>query len=53
MSETNSMPITREIYGAFQRVEFDRWDGLIADDVLINSPAGRGLQGLDTRRREP
>ena len=38
--------ITREIYDAFQRVEFDRWDGVIADNVLINSPAGRGLQGL-------
>jgi hypothetical protein len=48
MSEANSMPITREIYDAFQRVEFDRWDALIADDVLINSPAGRDLQGLDT-----
>ena len=26
MTESNPMPITREIYDAFQRVEFDRWD---------------------------
>ena len=41
-----TLTITREIYDAFQRVEFDRWDAVIADDVLINSPAGRGLRGL-------
>jgi ketosteroid isomerase-like protein len=40
------MPLTREIYDAFQRVEFDRWDAVIADDVVINSPAGRDLTGL-------
>ena len=40
--------LTREIYDAFQRVEFDRWDVVIADDVLINSPAGYGMQGLAT-----
>jgi hypothetical protein len=40
--------ITREIYDAFQRVEFDRWDAVIADDVLINSPAGFGMRGLKT-----
>jgi len=40
--------ITRGVYEAFQRVEFDRWDAVIADDVLINSPAGYGLQGLAT-----
>ena len=42
------MPLTREIYDAFQRVEFDRWDAVIADDVLINSPAGHDLSGLAT-----
>jgi hypothetical protein len=47
MAET-TMTITREIYDAFQRVEFDRWDAVIADDVLINSPAGYGLLGLAT-----
>jgi SnoaL-like polyketide cyclase len=40
--------ITREFYEAFQRVEFDRWDAIVADDVLINSPAGFGIQGLET-----
>ena len=48
MTEINSMPITREIYDAFQRVEVDRWDAVIAEDVLINSPAGWGLRGLGT-----
>jgi hypothetical protein len=41
-------PITREIYEAFQRVQFDRWDAVIAEDVLLNSPAGYGLRGLAT-----
>ena len=40
--------ITREFYEAFQRVEFGRWDAMIADDVLINSPAGYGMKGLAT-----
>jgi hypothetical protein len=40
------VPIAREIYEAFQRVEFDRWDSLIADDVVINSPAGYGMSGI-------
>jgi hypothetical protein len=48
MSERTAMPPTREIYDAFQRIEFDRWDAVIADDVLINSPAGRDLRGLAT-----
>jgi hypothetical protein len=39
--------ITRELYEAFQRVEFDRWDAIISEDVLINSPAGFGLTGLE------
>jgi ketosteroid isomerase-like protein len=43
MSDT---PITRELYDAFQRVELDRWDALIAEDVLVNSPAGFGIRGL-------
>jgi SnoaL-like domain len=50
MAETTKT-ITREIYDAFQRVEFDRWDAVIADDVLINSPAGQGLQGLATLKQ--
>jgi hypothetical protein len=40
--------ITREFYEAFQRVEFERWDAIIADDLLLNSPAGFGIRGLDT-----
>jgi hypothetical protein len=43
---TSARPITHEWYDAFQRVEFDRWDALIADDVLINSPSGRDIRGL-------
>lgn len=38
--------ITREFYEAFQRVEFDRWDAIVADDLLTNSPAGFGIRGL-------
>jgi hypothetical protein len=38
--------ITREFYEAFQRVEFGRWDAIVAEDVLVNSPAGFGMRGL-------
>lgn len=41
------MSITREIYEGFQRGEFDRWDAVIAPDVLLNSPGKYGGQGLD------
>jgi hypothetical protein len=40
--------ITREFYEAFQRVELDRWDAIIATDIAINSPAGFGMEGLET-----
>jgi len=40
--------ITREFYEAFQRVEFGRWDAIVAEDVLVNSPAGFGMRGLQT-----
>jgi hypothetical protein len=40
--------ITRELYDAFQRVEFHRWDPIVSEDVLLNSPAGRGIRGLET-----
>jgi hypothetical protein len=43
-----SEPVTRVFYEAFQRVEFDRWDPIVAEDVLVNSPAGRGMRGLAT-----
>lgn len=38
--------LTRELYDGLQLVEFDRWDAIIADDVLINSPAQFGQIGL-------
>jgi SnoaL-like domain len=46
-TKTETMTITREWYDAFQRGELDRWDAIIADDVLINSPAGYGMKGLE------
>jgi hypothetical protein len=36
----------RVFYEGFQRAEFERWDGVIADDVTINSPTGYGMTGL-------
>jgi hypothetical protein len=39
--------ITREFYDAFQRAEFDRFDAILAEDFLVNSPAGFGVR-LDT-----
>jgi predicted dinucleotide-binding enzyme len=38
--------IARQVYEGFQRVELDRWDAVIAEDVEINSPAGYGMSGL-------
>ena len=40
------MDLIRELYDAFQRVQFDRWDAIIADDVLISSRAG-SIKGLN------
>jgi len=45
MSDTT--PITVEFYESFQRGELDRWDAILDQDVLINSPAGRGMTGID------
>jgi SnoaL-like polyketide cyclase len=45
-TETETTTITREWYDAFQREEFDRWDAIMAEDVLIYSPAGYGMKGL-------
>jgi hypothetical protein len=39
--------ITREVYEAFQRGELQRFDAVIAPDVLINSPGGFGMKGID------
>lgn len=38
--------LTREIYDAFQRGELHRWDAWIAEDVITNSSAQFGVQGL-------
>jgi hypothetical protein len=45
MTDTTN-DLTHEIYEAFQRAEYDRWDGLITQDVAINSPARYGMSGL-------
>jgi hypothetical protein len=45
--ETETTTITRERYDAFQRRELDRWDAIVAEDALINSPAGYGFRGLE------
>jgi hypothetical protein len=42
------MDFARELYDAFQRFELERWDAIIADDVLINSRVGRDIKGLKT-----
>jgi hypothetical protein len=39
--------LTRELYEGLQRAEFDRWDAVVADDVLVNSPARFGQRGLE------
>jgi SnoaL-like polyketide cyclase len=46
-TKTEALSITREWYEAFQREELDRWDAIMAEDLLINSPAGYGMRGLD------
>jgi hypothetical protein len=46
-TETETLPITHEFYDAFQRGELDRWDAIIAEDVLINSTIGFGMKGLE------
>lgn len=38
----------RELYDAFQSGEFDRWDAFVAEDVLVNSTMGRGIQGRES-----
>lgn len=39
--------IAREVYEAFQRGELQRFDAVIAPNVLINSPGGFGMTGVD------
>jgi hypothetical protein len=38
--------LTREFYDAFQRNEFGRWDALSDPEMLINTPLGFGVSGL-------
>jgi hypothetical protein len=40
--------LLREFYEGFQRAEFNRWDAIMAEDVLLDSPAARGVRGLST-----
>lgn len=40
--------ITLEIYKGVALDELDRWDAVIHPDVQANSPAGRGIAGLQT-----
>jgi ketosteroid isomerase-like protein len=37
--------LTRKVYDAFQRGQLDRWDEVIADNVVTNSSASFGVQG--------
>jgi ketosteroid isomerase-like protein len=51
MSNEKSKSLTYEWYEAFQRAEFARWDAITTSDVLLNSPAGRDVRGLDTFKK--
>jgi hypothetical protein len=42
------MTLTRDWYEAFQRADFDGWDAIVSDDVLLNSTAAVGVRGLRT-----
>jgi hypothetical protein len=42
------MTLTRDWYEAFQRAEFDGWDAILSDDVLLNSTVAVGVRGLRT-----
>ena len=43
--------LTLEIYKGYALDEFDRWDAIIHPDVQANSPAGRGVVGLEALKR--
>jgi hypothetical protein len=47
LASTTEVTIAREFYEAFQRGDFERWGAIIDDNVLINSPVGREITGLD------
>jgi 8-hydroxy-5-deazaflavin:NADPH oxidoreductase len=44
---TTQYPFVRELYDAFQQGEFERWDALVAENVLVNSTMGRDIQGRE------
>jgi predicted ester cyclase len=44
---TVQYPFVRELYDAFQKSEFERWDALVAEDVLVNSTMGRDIRGRE------
>jgi hypothetical protein len=46
MNDTTTNSLTYEFYEGFQRAEFHRWDAILAEDLLLNSPAGFGIRGL-------
>jgi ketosteroid isomerase-like protein len=39
--------ITREVYEAFQRNQLERFDAVVASDVVTNSPGGYGVKGRE------
>jgi ketosteroid isomerase-like protein len=43
---TTQYPFVRELYDALQQGEFERWDALVAENVLVNSTMGRDIQKL-------
>jgi ketosteroid isomerase-like protein len=46
LAQSADSKLTRQVYDAFQRGQFDRWDALFAEDVVTNSSAGFGIKGL-------
>ncbi len=44
---TIQYPFVRELYDAFQRSEFERWDALVVENVLVNSTMGRDIHGRE------
>lgn len=45
--DTTIASITREVYEAFQRGELQRFDAVVSPNVVINTPGGWGMQGID------
>ena len=46
-ASSNGASLTMDIYEGFALGRFERWDAIFHPDVLINSPAGRDIVGLD------